>query len=222
MNSERSIDSSSVNFLTLFVKTTYGWSHTLGAYSDNIHVLGECLVDRIEVSEEESVGKSEGGTGLHGGENLLVQLSLGGIGNEENDKVRISNYLVHLSEGISLLAESTLLGLLEGRRSLTKSNGNLNFSSDLLKGITKILCLSRSLGSPSDNSNILDSIKCLRKEGEKIASSLYNGLGGFRKSYLNRLENTARESAFGKRKSCQVRMMFYLNYILSFSYLFEN
>jgi hypothetical protein len=145
------------------------------------------------------VGKSKGSTGLHSSEYLLVQLSLSSIGNQKDDKVGLSDGLEHLSEGSVLLTESTILSLSEGRRSLTESNGYLNVCSSLIERITKILCLSRSLGSPSDNSNILNSLESLRKKGEKITSSLNDGLLGISKVNLYRCENIGLKSVTGKR-----------------------
>mmetsp|Transcript_13342 Transcript_13342/g.25041 ORF Transcript_13342/g.25041 Transcript_13342/m.25041 type:complete len:357 (+) Transcript_13342:161-1231(+) len=76
VNSKRCIDSSSIDFLTLLVKTTNRRSHTLGAYCNYIHILGESLSNGIKVSKKESVRKSKGSTGLHGSKYILVQFCL--------------------------------------------------------------------------------------------------------------------------------------------------
>jgi hypothetical protein len=45
------------------------------------------------------------------------------------------------------------------------------------------------LGSPSDNSDVLNSFKSLGKKGKEITSSLDNGLSGVSKCNFYRLEN---------------------------------
>mmetsp|Transcript_25377 Transcript_25377/g.37605 ORF Transcript_25377/g.37605 Transcript_25377/m.37605 type:complete len:504 (-) Transcript_25377:19-1530(-) len=200
--SEGSIDSSSVSLLTLFVETTYGRSHSLGAYSDHIHLSGERLVDGVKVSKKESVGKSKSSTGLHSSEYFLVQFSLCSIRNKKDDKVGLANYLEHLSKGSLVLGETAFNSLRVGSRSLTKTNGYLNISSNLVKGVTNVLCLSRSLGSPSDNSNLLNSLESLGEKGEEITSSLDDSLGGLSESNLYRLENIGGECIKRSRCGC--------------------
>jgi hypothetical protein len=41
MNSEASVDASTVYFFALDIKSPHGWAHSLGAYSNHTDVLGE-------------------------------------------------------------------------------------------------------------------------------------------------------------------------------------
>mmetsp|Transcript_15512 Transcript_15512/g.33597 ORF Transcript_15512/g.33597 Transcript_15512/m.33597 type:complete len:265 (+) Transcript_15512:1019-1813(+) len=171
VDSEGGVDSSSVDLLTLFVKTTDGRTHTLGAHGNHIHILGEILSDGFKVSEQETVGKTKGGTGLHGGKDLLVKGSLGSITDEKHDQVTLSNDIIHFTEGIGVFAEANLTGLLERGRSFTKTNTDLNVASNLVEGVTHVLCLSGCLGTPSDDANFLDALEGFREFGEEITSS---------------------------------------------------
>mmetsp|Transcript_1803 Transcript_1803/g.4316 ORF Transcript_1803/g.4316 Transcript_1803/m.4316 type:complete len:390 (+) Transcript_1803:155-1324(+) len=115
VDSKGGVDSSSVDFLTLFIQTTDRRSHSLGADGDDVHILGELGSDGVEVSQKESVTESQGGTGLHGGENFLVQFGLSGIGNQQHDQVGVLDNIVHFSEGAVFLAETNIFGFLERR-----------------------------------------------------------------------------------------------------------
>mmetsp|Transcript_19075 Transcript_19075/g.26428 ORF Transcript_19075/g.26428 Transcript_19075/m.26428 type:complete len:248 (+) Transcript_19075:1758-2501(+) len=199
VDSERGVNSGTVNFLSLFIKTTDGRSHSLGADSNNIHIFREFLTDGVKVSKKESVRKSKSGTRLHGGEDFLVKLCLGSIGNKENDKIRLLDNFEHFSESSFVGAETTILGFLERRRSLTKTNGNINTSIDFIKRIPNVLGLGGCLGSPSNNTDFLDTLEGLGKKREKITSSLNNSFLGISKCYLTSLEHTGFK---GHLKSC--------------------
>jgi hypothetical protein len=60
------------------------------------------------------------------------------------------------------------------------------------------LCLSGCLGSPSDDSNILDALECLGKKREKVSSSLDNGLCGISELDFYRLEDIGGETMVKK------------------------
>ncbi len=214
VDGEGGVDSGSVDFLTLFVQTTDGRSHSLGADGDDVHVIGEFLSDGVEVSQKESVGKSKGGAGLHGGEDFLVQFGLGGIGNQQHDQVGVLDNLEHLSEGAIFFAETNGLGLFEGGGSLTESDGDLDVGTGFLQGIGHVLGLGGSLGSPSDNTNILDALESLGKEGEEVTSSLHDGLLRVGEINFRNFENFGRETVEQKitkeRKFKSVRQFFRL------------
>eukprot|EP01083_Nonionella_stella_P088074 245268_1 len=198
VDSEGGIDTSSVDLLTLFVQTTNGRSHSLRADGDDVHILGEILTNRFKVSEQKSVGKSKGGTGLHGSEDLLVQSSLCGVTDEKHDQITLSNNVVHLSKGVSILAESNLTGLLEGRGSLTKSDADLDVASGLIEGVAEVLGLGWGLGSPSDDTNFLDALEGFGEKGEEITSSLNNLLFGVSERNISDIEDGGREGVEGR------------------------
>mmetsp|Transcript_24426 Transcript_24426/g.50249 ORF Transcript_24426/g.50249 Transcript_24426/m.50249 type:complete len:253 (-) Transcript_24426:578-1336(-) len=114
VDSEGSVDSSSVDLFSLLVQTTNRGSHTFGAHRNNIHILREALSDRFKVSEQETVRKSKSGTRLHGSENFFVQGSLGSITDEKHYQVGLLNDIKHFTKGVSVLGEADLTGLLEG------------------------------------------------------------------------------------------------------------
>ena len=197
VDGEGGVDTSAVDLLALLVETTDGGTHSLGADGNDVHVLGEGLTDGIEVAEEEAVGKAEGGTGLHGGEDLLVELGLGSIGDEEDDKVGILDNIEDFTEGTVLLAEADLLGLLVGRRAGAKADGDLDVGARLVERVAEVLGLSRGLGSPADDTDLLDSLEGLGEEGEKITSTLDDGLGGVGELDLLGREDVRGEAAIG-------------------------
>ena len=63
----------------LHVQATYRRAHAFRAYRDHVHVLGEFLADTVQVSQQETVGQTQGGARLHGAENVRVELGLGSI-----------------------------------------------------------------------------------------------------------------------------------------------
>jgi len=178
VDGEGGVDASAIDFLTLLVETTDGGTHALGADGNDVHVLGEGLTDRVEVAEKEAVGKAEGGTWLHGGEDLLVKLGLGSIGDEKDDKIGILYNVENLAEGAVLLAEANVLGLLVGGRGGAKADGDLDIGARLVERVAEVLGLSRGLGSPADDTNLLDALEGLGEEGEEVTSALDDGLGG--------------------------------------------
>jgi hypothetical protein len=156
------------------------------------------------------VGKAEGGTGLHGGEDLLVELGLGSIGDEENNKVGILDNIEDLTEGTVLLAEADLLGLLVGRRAGAKADGDLDVGAGLVERVAKVLGLSRGLGSPADDTDILDALEGLGEEGEKITSTLDDGLGGVGELDLLGGEDVRGEAAIGAIGAKRLRHKIYI------------
>ena len=201
VDGEGGVDASAVDLLTLLVETTDRGAHTLGADGNDVHVLGEGFADGIEVAEEEAVGKAEGGTRLHGGEDLLVKLGLGSIRDEEDDEIGILDNIVELTEGAVLLTEANVLGLLVGGRAGTKTDGDLDIGASLVERVAKVLGLSRGLGSPADDTDLLDPLEGRGEEGEEIASALDDGFGGIGELDLLRGEDVRGKAAIrAKRK----------------------
>lgn len=152
------------------------------------------------------MGKTKGGTRLHGGEDILVELGLSSVRDEEHDKVGLCNDLKALPEGTFILREANLLGLLIGRRGWAQADGDLDISSGLVEGVAEVLGLGRSLGAPSNDADILDSFEGLGKEREEVTATLDNSLGGVSKFDFDRVEYIRRETveksikAFTKRE----------------------
>mmetsp|Transcript_21569 Transcript_21569/g.43585 ORF Transcript_21569/g.43585 Transcript_21569/m.43585 type:complete len:552 (+) Transcript_21569:94-1749(+) len=199
VDGEGGVDAGAVDLLALLVEAADGGSHALGADGDDVHVLREGLADGVEVSEEEAVGEAEGGAGLHGREDLLVQLGLGGVADQEHDKVGLLDHLPHLAKGAVLLAEAGILGLLVGSGGGAKADGDGGVGAGLHEGVAEVLGLGGGLGSPPDDADLLDALEGLGEEGEEVASALDDGLGGVGELDLNRGENVGGEGHLKRR-----------------------
>jgi hypothetical protein len=142
--------------LALLIQTAHRRAHALGAHGDDIVSGGEGCSDGVEVTQEESVAEAHDGAGLEGSEDLLVVLRLGSVRDEQYDEVGLLDDLIHLTEGSLLLTETYSASLIEGLGPWTETNGHSHTRRP--KSIGEVLCLRRSLRSPSNDTDLLNTV----------------------------------------------------------------
>ena len=106
LDGEAAVDAGAVDFLALHVEAAHGRAHALGADADDVDVGREAGADVLHVAEEEAVGEAEGRAGLEVLEDFLEELSLGGVGDQEQDEVGLAHDVEHLAEGAVGLGEA--------------------------------------------------------------------------------------------------------------------
>jgi hypothetical protein len=112
---DRSDRAGAVDLAALHVERADRLAHALRAHRDHVDVGRELFAQVGEVPQQEAVGEPERGAGAQRGEDLPVQLGLGGVRDQEDDQVGTGDHLVHLTEGAVRLAEPGGAGGLEGR-----------------------------------------------------------------------------------------------------------
>ena len=112
VDGEARIDAGAIDLAALLVEPAHRGAHALGADGDDVDVLGEVLALRLQVRQQEAVAEAERRAGTEGGEDLLVVLGEGGVGDQQQRHVALADHVVHLAQRAVLLGEADRLGLL--------------------------------------------------------------------------------------------------------------
>mmetsp|Transcript_35731 Transcript_35731/g.79489 ORF Transcript_35731/g.79489 Transcript_35731/m.79489 type:complete len:676 (+) Transcript_35731:58-2085(+) len=176
LDGEGAVDAGAVDALALLIQAPDGGTHTLGGHQHNVDVLAEVNAVVLHHAQQEAVGQTQGGTRLHGGQDAGVQLSLGSIGNQQDDKVAAGDDIEHVTQSASGLGEANSLSLSDGGRVHAQTNGDLDVQASLLNGVTQVLGLGWGLGSPSNNTNALDALESILQQRVLIAATTNNVL----------------------------------------------
>ncbi len=120
------------------------------------------------------MGEAQSCPVLHGGKDLFIILDLGGIGNEQNDHIGLTNNRIHLAKGSAVFRKTGFTGGSHGATSLPQTDFDPDIGS--LKRIAEILSLGRALRAPADHANLLDTGKGLRKQAKFIPPTADNSL----------------------------------------------
>ena len=83
----------------------------LGQTPTTLMFDGKLAPDVLHVAEEEAVREAERRAGLEVLEHFLEQLSLGSVGDQQQDEVGLAHDLEHLAEGAVRLREADLTRL---------------------------------------------------------------------------------------------------------------
>ena len=115
------------------------------------------------------MGEAERGAGLHGREDLLVQLGLGGVADEQHDEVGLLDGVEHLTERVVVLREADGARGLEAGGALAQADLDLDVRA--LQRVAQVLRLRRRLRAPADDTDLLDALERLREQREEVAPS---------------------------------------------------
>lgn len=171
MHGKRGVDAGAVDALALLVQVAHGGAHALGSHQHDVDVLAEVHAVVLHHTQQEPVGQAQGGAGLHGRQDAGVQAGLGGVGNQQNDHVRLGNDVKHLAQGAVRLVEAHGAGLVAGGGVGAQANGDLDVGASLGEGVAQVLGLSGGLGAPADDADLLDVLESLGKEGVLVAAT---------------------------------------------------
>ena len=110
LNCKACINTGTVYLLALYIQPADGRPHTLGTHTYHIDIFREIFIDAFKMPQKETMGKSQGGTILHGGKYLLIMINLGCIGNQQEHHIGLGNHFVHLAKGTGLLCKTCFPG----------------------------------------------------------------------------------------------------------------
>src|SRR5262249_33076872 len=99
MDGKAAIDPRTVDFAALLVKTPDRWSHPLRAHPDDVDVVAEGLAETQTMGTKKTVGRPGGSPRPDRRHNAIVIVGLRGVGDQQQDKVRAGNDVVHLAAG---------------------------------------------------------------------------------------------------------------------------
>jgi hypothetical protein len=192
VHGEARIDAGAVDLAALLIEPAHRRAHALGADGDDVDVLGEILALRLQMRQQEAVAEAERRAGPEGGEDLLVVLGEGCVGDQQQRHVALADHLVHLAQGAVLLAEAHGLGLLHGGGAFAQAD--LDLDARALERLPQVLGLRRALRGPADDADLLDAVERLGQQLEEVAAALDDGL--FAVGHLDGtgLENLGREA----------------------------
>ena len=112
--------------------------------------------------------------GTEGGEDLLVVLGEGGVGDQQQRHVALADHVVHLAQRAVLLGEADGLGLLH--RGGAFAQADLDLDAGALERFAQVLRLRRPLRGPADDADLLDAVERLGQQREEVAAAGDDGL----------------------------------------------
>jgi hypothetical protein len=117
------------------------------------------------------VGKTESSSRLHGSEDARVELGLSSIGDEANNHVRLGNNVENFTKSTILLVKVDSTGFFARRGVGAETNDYFGVHAGLSESVAEILGLSRSLRTPSNDTNLLDALESFREKGVFVTST---------------------------------------------------
>lgn len=87
VDGDAGVDASAVNGGSLFVEASNRRAHALGAHRHHRELSPEITALVAEVGRQEPMGEAERGRGLHRVGHAVVQVHLGGVGDQEQQEV---------------------------------------------------------------------------------------------------------------------------------------
>ena len=107
--------------------------------------------------------------GPEGGEDLLVVLGEGGVGDQQQRHVAFADHVVHLAQRAVLLGEADRRGLLHRGRALAQAD--LDPDAGAFQRFAQVLRLGRALRRPADDADLLDAVEGLGQQREQVAAA---------------------------------------------------